>query len=144
MRRADLQTKINELQMRLNNNARVQEGEQPAESPAALLRELEDASAELETLAAKINLTNAHTVIGGSSITERIAHRDAMLQKSRILRSFLDEASNLAPRYSKTEIKIVSTVDVRDLQSQLDALAKEIRENEESLQELNWTVELEE
>ena len=45
MRRADLQTQINELQMRLNNNARVQEGEKPAEAPADLLAALDAAIA---------------------------------------------------------------------------------------------------
>ena len=62
--------------------------------------------------------------------------------KSRIMRGFLSEASSLAPRYSKTEIRIESSVNVRKLQKELDLLAKEIRQNEELLQELNWTVEL--
>ena len=142
MRRADLQTQINELQMRLNNNARVQEGEKPAEAPADLLAALDAAITEQETLIAQINLTNAQTVSEGKTITEMIAHRDALLQKSRIMRGFLDEASNLAPRYSKTEIRIESTVKVRKLQKDLDAVAKEIRLTEECLQELNWTAEL--
>lgn len=142
MNRADLQTKISELSVRLNNNARVQEGEEPTERPEELLKELDDASAELEALVTRINLTNAQTVTDGMSITARIAHRDALMQKQRIIRNFLDEASNLAPRYSKTEIRIQSSVKVRDLQKQLDALAKELRLCEEQLQELNWTVEL--
>lgn len=142
MRRADLQTQINELQTRLHNNARVQDGENPAESPAELLAALDAAIAEQESLIAQINLTNAQTVRDGQTITERIAHRDALMQKSRIMRGFLDEASNLAPRYSKTEIKFVSTVNVRKLQKELDLTAKEIRQTEELLQELNWTVEL--
>ena len=142
MRRADLQTQINELQMRLNNNARVQEGETPAEAPADLLAALDAAITEQETLIAQINLTNAQTVSEGKTITEMIAHRDALLQKSRIMRGFLDEASNLAPRYSKTEIRIESTVNVRKLQKDLDAVATEIRLTEERLQELNGTAEL--
>ena len=144
MKRADLQNRINELQTRLNNNARVQDGEKPAESPKDLLTELAALIDESEALIAKINLVNANTVIDGRTITERIAHRDALMQKQRIMRGFLDEASNLAPRYSKTEIKIVSTVNVRQLQKELDQLAKEIRLAEENLQELNWTVDLSE
>ena len=144
MKRADLQNRINELQTRLNNNARVQDGEKPAESPKDLLAELAALIGESEALIAKINLVNANTVIDGRTITERIAHRDALMQKQRIMRGFLDEASNLAPRYSKTEIKIVSTVNVRQLQKELDQLAKEIRLAEENLQELNWTVDLSE
>ena len=142
MRRAELQTQINELQVRLNNNARVQEGEKPAEAPTDLLAALDAAIAELDTLVTQINLTNAQTVSEGKTITELISHRDALMQKMRIMRGFLDEASNLAPRYSKTEIRIESTVNVRKLQKDLDALGKEIRLTEERLQELNWTVEL--
>lgn len=142
MNRADLQSKVNELQQRLNNNARVQEGEQPAEAPAELLAELESVSAELESLIVRINLTNAQTVVDGKTVTERIAHRDTLKQKQRIYRSFLDEASDLAQRYSRTEIRQESTVNVRELQKQLDAISKELRLNEEALQELNWTVEL--
>ncbi len=142
MRRADLQSQINELQVRLNNNARVQEGEQPAEAPADLLAALDTAIAALEQLIAQINLTNAQTVSDGKTITEWIAHRDVLLMKSRILRGFLDEASTLAPRYSKTEIRMESAVNVRVLQKDLDDVAKEIRLTEERLQELNWTTEL--
>ena len=142
MRRAELQTQINELQTRLNNNARVQEGEKPAESPTDLLASLDAAIAELDMLVTQINLTNAQTVSEGKTITELISHRDALMQKMRIMRGFLDEASNLSPRYSKTEIRIESTVNVRKLQKDLDALGKEIRLTEERLQELNWTVEL--
>ena len=142
MRRAELQTQIGELQIRLNNNARVQEGEQPAEAPAELLAALDTAIAALEQLVTQINLTNAQTVSDGKTITEMISRRDALLQKSRILRGFLDEVSTLAPRYSKTEIRMESAVNVRELQKDLDAVAKEIRLTEERLQELNWTTEL--
>ncbi|MCR5307061.1 MAG: DIP1984 family protein [Oscillospiraceae bacterium] len=142
MNRADLQKKMDELHTRLNLNAKVQEGEEPAEQPAELLAELDAAASELEELVTRINLTNAQTVTDGLSITARIAHRDTLMKKQRILRSFLDEASNLASRYSRTEIKIQSTVHVRDLQKKLDAVAQEIRLTDEKLQELNWTVEL--
>ena len=90
----------------------------------------------------RINLTNAQTVIDGMSITARIAKRDTLLQKERILRGFVTEASQLTSRYSRTEIKVAATIDVRAMQKELDKLAKEIRETDEALQELNWTVDL--
>ena len=39
--RADLQRRLSELETRLNNNAKIQEGEQPAEDPTSLLAELD-------------------------------------------------------------------------------------------------------
>ena len=142
MRRADLQNKINELEIRLRNNARVQEGEKPAEAPADLLKALETAFKEYEALVTAINLTNAQPAEDGQTITARIAHRDALMWKQRVLRGFLNEASILAPRSAKTEIRITSSVDVRKLQRQFDNTAKELRECEEKLQEINWTTEL--
>ena len=46
--RADLQRRMAQLGSRLMNNAKVQEGEQPAEEPKELLAELESLSAQLE------------------------------------------------------------------------------------------------
>ena len=40
------------------------------------------------------------------------------------------------------EIRIKSTVNVRQLQKQADALSKELRELDEAIQEKNWTTDL--
>ena len=48
--RAELQTRIHQLETRLYNNAQVQEGESPAEDPQDLLQELEEDYARLITL----------------------------------------------------------------------------------------------
>ena len=140
--RADLQKRLTELNTRLKNNAKVQEGEAPAEKPAELLKELDGLLSQLEELVAKINLTNSTTLADGKTITELIAHRDMLSKKLSIMRGFLDEASSKVDRYSRTEIKIESSVDVAKLQKQVDAMSKELRETDEKLQELNWTTEL--
>jgi hypothetical protein len=140
--RADLQKRTAELNTRLRNNAKVQDGEQPAEKPAELLKELDAVLLQLEELVARINLTNSSTVFEGKTVTELIARRDMLSKKLGILRGFLDEASSKIDRYSRAEIKIVSTVDVAKLQKQVDALSKELRETDEKLQEINWTTEL--
>ena len=142
--RADLQKRLAQLSGRLNNNAKVQEGQKPAEDPAALLKELDALSSRMEKLVAAINLTNSRTLSDGVSMTEMLAKRDALKQKLSILRSFLDNASATIDRYSRSEIVIQSTVPVAKLQKQVDALSKELRELDEKIQELNWTVELSE
>ena len=53
--RAELQTRVRQLESRLMNNAQVQEGERPAEEPAALLEALDAAYTALESLIARIN-----------------------------------------------------------------------------------------
>ncbi|MGN0799608.1 MAG: DIP1984 family protein [Christensenellales bacterium] len=140
--RAELQTKVRQLENRLMNNAQVQEGERPAEDPAALLAELEAAYAALEDLIARINLTNSATLSGGKSLTALLARRDCLAGKIGVLRSFCDAASALVTRRTVGEIKIKSTVDVAALQKQIDALSKELRELDAAIQEKNWTTEL--
>ena len=140
--RSDLQRRIAEISKRLANNAKVQEGDSPAENPAELLQELDGCLARLEELVTRINLTNSTAASGGKTMTELLAHRDSLQQRLRILRSFLDAASCRIDRYSKAEIRILSTVPVPELQKELDAYSKELREVNERIQELNWTTEL--
>lgn len=140
--RADLQRRIADLGNRLNSNARVQDGEEPAEDPQELLAELNKNFERLEELIARINHTNNETRYNDITITDLIARRDCLKQKIGIMRNFLDTASEKVSRYSKTEIKIFSTVSVPELQKKVDGLSKELRETDEKIQELNWTTEL--
>ena len=140
--RADLQRRISELAVRLNNNARVQEGEEPSEDPAALLKELDECLDRLEELIARINRTNNETKADGVSVTDLIARRDCLKERIRIMRDFLNAASEKISRYSKTEIRIKSTVSVTKLQKEVDACSRELRETDEKIQELNWMTEL--
>ena len=136
--RADLQRRIEELGGRLNRNAKVQEGEKPSEDPNELLEELNKDFARLEELIARIN----HTKKGDVTLTDLIAKRDCLKERIGIMRTFLLVASEKTSRYSKTEIKILSTVPVAELQKEVDKYSKELRETDETIQELNWTTEL--
>mgnify|MGYP000440666983 FL=1 len=140
--RADLNSKINELRSRLSNNATVQEGEAPAENPAELLSQLDECAARLEELIARINATNCATVTERGTLTELIAKRDCLTLRLSAYRNLVDEASCLAPRATRTEIKIVSAVDVKKVQKQADELAKELRLTDNLIQQSNWLTEL--
>ena len=140
--RSELQTRIRQLEARLNNNALVQEGEQPAEDPMELLRELEEDYARLEELISAINRTNNSTQAEGGTLSDLLAKRDCLKGRLSGLRNFLNNASAMVHRHSASEIRIKSTVNVRQLQKQVDALSKDLRELEETIQEKNWTTEL--
>ena len=140
--RSDIQKRLSELQERLNNNAKVQDGETTAEDPKELLKELDSLTEQLETLIYKINLTNSKTTIDGTELTFLLAKRDVLKQKIVMLRNFLNTASAKVDRYSRTEIKILSSVDVTKLQKQIDVLSKEYRTIDEKIQGANWTTEL--
>lgn len=140
--RADLQKRLLQLRERLELNAHVQEGEQPAEDPAALLKELDALLAEQEDLIRRINLTNARTEAGGELLTALLARRDCLTEKISMLRDFLNTASNITGRTSRMEIKIHSTVPVAELRKQVDSLSKQLRELDIRIQSANWTAEL--
>ena len=59
--RADINRKIEQLKVRLNNNVLVQEGEKTAEDPDQLKQELDRSIERLAYLMARINKTNCET-----------------------------------------------------------------------------------
>ncbi len=140
--RSDLNAKIAQLRSRLEINATVQEGENPAEDPVELIAEMNGAIARLEELIAAINICNSETVVEGFTLTELIAKKDCLTVKIEAYRNFLYSASHLAQRASGREIKIISTVDVKELQKTVDSMAKELRRVDNLIQQTNWTTEL--
>ena len=140
--RAAAQQRIEQLRSRLVANAKVQQGEEPAEDPQELLAQLDQTMTQLDELIAHINLTNAQTTADGQTLTQLLAHRDCLRLNVGVLRDFLDSASATVMRATHSEIKILPSVAVAPLQKQVDALSKELRELEGKIQELNWTTEL--
>lgn len=140
--RADISKRISQLSERLNANSKVQEGEQPSEDPMELLAELDRLTEQLSSLISRINLTNSSTVHEGKTLTEMIAEKDTLSLKSSIIRSFLTAATVKIERYSNKEIKIFSTVSIRDMQKRSDELSEKIRKLNVSIQQLNWSTEL--
>ncbi len=140
--RAELQQNVLQIKARLLNNAKVQEGEKPLENPLELIDELNQTISQLEQLIKNINYTNCMTIVDGNSITDLIAQKDALTKKVSILREFLNSASEITNRYSATEIKTYSTVDVAELQKSLNLQSKRLRELDMKIQGINWTTEL--
>ena len=140
--RADLNRRIEQLRYRLNNNVLVQEGEKPLEDPAALLEELESSFTRLEWLIARINLTNCAVKVEGRSLTELIARRDVLSLRAEAYRRLVEEASQNTHRATRTEIKILSAVDVPALQRQADDASRELRLLDNTLQATSWTADL--
>ena len=65
-----------------------------------------------------------------------------MTLRVRVLRNFLEEASQSARRARGTEIRLLSTVNVRQLQKELDNMSRELRLLDNSIQAANWQTEL--
>ena len=140
--RKDLQVRMNQLVNRLEANAKVQEGLVPNEDPYVLLKELEACHHDYVAIVNRINLTNSMTIVDGQRLGDLVVKRDALTKLVGYKRRFLDEASKLINRFSKTEILIKSTVNVAQLHAEIDTMSHEIRERDTRIQELNWTTEL--
>ena len=140
--RADLNRSIQQLESRLSANAIMQEGEDPAEDPKELLEQLNRSIDRLEELTAAINLRNSITLHEGETLTRMIARRDALTLRLRILRQFAGQASTTAHRARGSEIRIISTVNVKALQKELDNLSRELRLLDNTIQSINWSTEL--
>lgn len=143
IQRADRQKKIHQLRQRLMRSARVQEDEQPPEDPQALLAELRQALDDLAALIKRINKTNLSTELGdGLTLTDALAERDILVMHRNVLSSLIEAAIPQQPRFGRSEIKFYSTVDVSDVQKQIDDLARQHRELDSRIQAINWETEL--
>jgi len=141
--RSDCQNRLEDLKKRMVRSARVQEGEKPAEDSAELMSEAERLFSRLLELINSINRTNAKTAFDDrQTISDAIAKRDVTGKKRDFLVGIADAASTRQDRYSKSEVKFVSTFSVALIQKQVDQLSKEFRELDTRLQELNWQTEL--
>ena len=140
--RADLNRRIADLRSRLAANATVQEGEKPAEDPAELMAELDRCVATLEERIAQINLANCRTAVEGRTLTELLARRDCLTEQIGAYRELLNNASQTARRARGTEIKVLSTVNVAELQKRVDAMSRQLRLLDNTIQQTNWTTDL--
>ena len=120
--RADLNKKISDLRGRLNQNSLVQEGEKPNEDPAVLMQELEAAIARLQQLIKDINLTNCATIVEGRSLTQIIAEKEGAIMRLSAYRALADSASAINYRARGSEIKMIATVNVSELQKTADTI----------------------
>jgi hypothetical protein len=141
--RADIAKRISGLGNRAEESAQVQEGEQPPENSEELLAQLDDLFAQLALLIARINRTNlSATLADGTILTDALARRDVLALRFRTLTSIADAAAEKQSRYSRSEIKMVATLNVSTLRKQLDEIAQVRRELEGQIQAANWTVDL--
>jgi len=141
--RSDCQNRLEDLKKRVARSARVQEGEAPSEDATELLSQADRLFARLVELISAINRTNSTTAFDGQgTISDAIAQRDVIAKRRDFLSGIADVASTRQDRYSKSEVKFVSTIPIAQVQKQVDQLSKEFRELDTRLQELNWQTEL--
>ena len=136
--------RIEQLKVRLLNNMKVQEGDNPSEQPADLMTELDTCLVQLEEMIYRINATNMHTEKDGRTLTEMMAERDVLGKRLQVLREVFDRASQSQDRYGRNEIRYVTTIDVPALRKQIDSYSQQLRKLDMEIQTLNFSTDLEE
>ncbi|MCH1882026.1 DIP1984 family protein [Agrococcus sp. ARC_14] len=142
--RADLTTRRDVLLERATRSALVQEGSTPTDDVAALLEEHARVGAQLEELVVRINLTNTATRVGERSMTAALARRETLRATHRALRQVANAATPAGDRMRAQELRLLPAIEPRDLHEQAEAVAKELRELDLAIQEVNWTTQLNE
>ena len=141
--RSEYSRKLKELHDRIIRNAKFQEGEKPAEDPLVLLDEYMKLSAECSKIIVRINNTNNKlTLENGVPMVDALAERDRLKTSHSLLKSLAVSATPKQDRYSKKEIKFLSSVSVSETQAKADLVAKEYRELDSKIQQTNWTNDL--
>ena len=141
--RADCQKRLQKIKERLIRSAKVQEGEEPPEQPQELIEELNNLINQLADLIQKINRTNSSTVLDDNlSISDALAQRDSIQLKRSIYDSVIQTAASRQDRYGRSEIKYLSTVNIAELQTEADRMARDYRQLDTKIQQANWNTEL--
>ncbi|UEA17822.1 DIP1984 family protein [Pasteurella canis] len=143
MQRADAQRRLAQLNQRLQQNAKYQEGEKPAENPIELLMEYRQVADSLEKLVVQINQTNNLIALSnGMKMVEALAKRDRLKDEHSALIKLAESALPEQDRYSCSEIKMLSAVDIKVIRQQADLVAKAHRELDVFIQQANWQYDL--
>lgn len=141
--RAGYNQRYHELKARLLKSVKTQEGIDPPESPAELMDELQQLIQDRLEIIQQINRTNvATTVKEGMTLADAIVKRDSLNLLRGLWKSAAEDAVPGHDRYSRSEIRQVSTIDVAHYQKQVDRLSRELRELDTQIQAMNWTIDL--
>ena len=143
LERAEISKRISDLQSRLHDNAVYQEGDQPQEDPQALFDELLKTYDLQNDWNRRINTTNNNTPFdGGLKICDALALRDSLDKQIRDLTSTASHFTIKSNRYSKTEIKMIASMNPKVIRDHVVSLQTRRKELDRKLQMLNWSVEV--
>lgn len=142
VQRSDMTKRLEQLKARLLRNAKVQEGDEPAEDPASILAEHDRLAADLQRIIARINRTNSRAAFECGVLTDALAARDVLRLRQGAYRDLAAEATPTWMIGSRSEVRWRPMISVAAIQKTADALAKELRDLDSRIQEANWHTEL--
>jgi len=139
----DLNIEIDNLQTRLLETVKVQDGTIPFQKPEFVMDKLKSILSELDALTTKIHKTNNATQANVSNtLNELISKRDIVKRKHKILNKAYQEIFTRDRYATRSEVKYTIAVDVNNLLKSISDAAKQFRVLDTQIQTINWTTEL--
>ena len=139
--RRDLESKLTLLREEIASSAVIQEGDTLDRSIDDLLLDYETTNQEFAQLVIAINQRNAVAKIGEQeTIAAALEKREALRRSHAMLTATL--AAKVAPRMGRNEIRMIRTIDTKQITDRLNQTAKALRELDGQIQQTNWLVDL--
>ena len=140
--RRDLEAKLTLLREEIASSAVIQEGDTLDRSIDDLLLDYETTNQEFAQLVIAINQRNAVAKIGEQeTIAAALEKREALRRSHAMLTATL-EAAKVDPRMGRNEIRMIRTIDTKQITDRLNQTAKALRELDGQIQQTNWLVDL--
>ncbi len=141
--RSEIQKRITDLQNRIRENAVIQQDDAPLEDPAKLFEELIQCYSNLDDLNRRIIATNNSTIFEGNlKVCDALANRESLDKQIKDLGNIASAFSVKNNRFTKTEIKFVSTMNPGTIRIHIDALKDQRKKLDRKIQAMNWAIEL--
>jgi chemotaxis methyl-accepting protein methylase len=138
-----MKKKIAQLEQRIKQNVKTQEGDEAGESVSELIAEHGELVNDLQIIISRINKTNVLTEVRGySSIEQMISLCNRLKTNISAYRDFYDAATIKHTSFMRSEIKFVRQVDLKALQNCINGWSKTLREYDSSIQQANWNTDL--
>lgn len=138
--RSALQDKADDLAKRVYTNVRLIDGDTPAETPDALIVEIDRTYDALESVVNRINRANIKARgTGGETLSELLLRRELLGRKVGV-RKHAAKRATTGSEYRDESVLYKRHVDVPKLRREADELGQQYRELDNQIQSLNWSV----
>jgi hypothetical protein len=140
---SDINKKITELKERLLISGKIQEGDVPTDDVTQIFTELHTLHEQLTVLTKQISKTNYSTKFDAvRSIQDALIEKEILGKEIAGLKFAIDNCQIKHDRYSQSEIKMITTFDIKKTRETNEELMKKRKELDLKIQQINWNTEV--
>lgn len=141
--RRDFESKLSALKQEIQANSLIQEGDSLDTEIEELIQDYEKINKEFSELVVKINKRNASSYLqnGQKLIIEALEERESLRRIHSLLSNTIESTSDYR-RLGRNEIRMIRTIDTKELSKKMNDVSKKLRELDGQIQQTNWLVDL--